>query len=568
MGMKNCVIILTLFAATILFAASPSVQQLTTPPGIDGLIATVSGIETVTNANPVFYVCPWTNLTDKVTNSTLWYGPWRGSNYVQLAVNALRYYQQTNRFQVGGGRIEVLGINYSPDPIIFTNTGAGIESFELYAPSFTYGALVCLTNPCIQMISSGDSFYSQNLTIRNLIISSLQNQTNFLIFMDGGDRFQFEDDWFGYWGFMTNNQVNGTVIGLVTPTTGEAVDKANLVIHITESADKSIFSRNHMLGLAAVEFDIDHLDCEYNQASFCGNNLGGNGYTTVSTDWDSTSLYSIGAVFIVTPNANQGYYNFRGNFFYRCLAGYYSPGGSLSHFISYDDEFESTGFECLLGSAGQFYLVNPQIHQAFPDTAIAGTISGPPYTVSAPFTASYVDLTQSPIVWSVGSSFPLISVVGTDSAAFFQGDGSMVTNIPATSVTGQYPPINAPTNVAGTNFNNTIVATNFIGKGKGLTNLTGLLFTNSPASFLKSGGPVTVNAAGFLSVSVLVTNTQITWLTNTVSHVCLQLQNPTGTSQTVDKAAIFCNSNDTVIVTNMSGSGGTTIVGCWYQVLH
>jgi energy-coupling factor transporter ATP-binding protein EcfA2 len=46
------------------------------------------------------------------------------------------------------------------------------------------------------------------------------------------------------------------------------------------------------------------------------------------------------------------------------------------------------------------------------------------------------------------------------------------------------------------------------------------------------------------------------------------LQNPTGTSQTVDKAAIFCNSNDTVIVTNMSGSGGTTIVGCWYQVLH
>jgi len=108
----------------------------------------------------------------------------------------------------------------------------------------------------------------------------------------------------------------------------------------------------------------------------------------------------------------------------------------------------------------------------------------------------------------------------------------------------------------------------FLGNGAGITNLTGLVFTNSPEGFLTSGASKTVNAAGFVSVSVVSTNSQITWLTNTTSHVCFPMGNVTGLWTNYDSVTLLCNSNDTVLVTNMVGSGGCTLQNSWFQVLH
>ena len=103
------------------------------------------------------------------------------------------------------------------------------------------------------------------------------------------------------------------------------------------------------------------------------------------------------------------------------------------------------------------------------------------------------------------------------------------------------------------------------------TNATGgelLTVTNSTATLLTPGLTNSVAATGFLSVSVVVTNSQIVWLTNLSSHVCVPMGNIVGTWTNWDNAQILCTAGDIVLVTNISGSGGATLVGSQLQVLH
>ena len=112
--------------------------------------------------------------------------------------------------------------------------------------------------------------------------------------------------------------------------------------------------------------------------------------------------------------------------------------------------------------------------------------------------------------------------------------------------------------------------TNLQGNGQGLTNLTGLVFTNSSAAgtFLSNGKTQTVNAAGFLTISVILTNTQIVWATNTTSGFCVVMGNTAGVWTNYDNAQLFCNPNDVVLVTNISGSGGAGLVSSYFQAFH
>jgi hypothetical protein len=445
--------------------------------------AIVAGIDTVTNVANVFHVCPYTNLSSSITNSTHWFGPWLGSNYVQLAINAANYYNTVTA--VGGAAVEIIGINYMTNTLCLTNYSVGVQSFNLYAPAYTYGALVCTTNPCIQMVDN-DSGFHNTLTLKGLIISTTCNQTNYLLNLVGANKFDIEDNWFGYWNYMTNNQVNSTFVGLVSATTGPQVLTNNLVLYLTSSADECIFSRNSMLGLAAVYLGVDHLICEYNQGSYCGNNYDGNGYNSIVTDWSTSSYFGIGALFIMPSGANytgEGHINFSHNFFYQCFAAYFTGIGNLMPFYSYDDEFETTAYECLSQAADEFVFINADVHQAFPGYPVWGLYSGSPYVITPQGAADYIKLHKTPTVFNVPVQMNTnLVVLGTNSAyasvaTSYVGDGSAVSNIVAAHVSGTFPPITLGTNTAnptytlGTNNLGTVVSTNFIGNGSGLTNL-------------------------------------------------------------------------------------------------
>lgn len=106
------------------------------------------------------------------------------------------------------------------------------------------------------------------------------------------------------------------------------------------------------------------------------------------------------------------------------------------------------------------------------------------------------------------------------------------------------------------------------GNAGGLTNFTGLVVTNSPTGYLTSGAFRTMPGLGFVSVSVIVTNTQIVWLTNQTSHAVVWMGNTIGVWTNYDNASLFVNSGDSVCVTNISGTGGGGLVGSWFQALH
>jgi len=108
----------------------------------------------------------------------------------------------------------------------------------------------------------------------------------------------------------------------------------------------------------------------------------------------------------------------------------------------------------------------------------------------------------------------------------------------------------------------------FSGNGIGLTNLNSLIVTNSTSSLLANGGFVTMPAAGYVSVTSIVTNSQIVWLTNATSHQVIPYGNLTGVWTNYDSVGMWVNKNDSVGVTNISGSGGSFLYGSFLQVYH
>ena len=106
------------------------------------------------------------------------------------------------------------------------------------------------------------------------------------------------------------------------------------------------------------------------------------------------------------------------------------------------------------------------------------------------------------------------------------------------------------------------------GNGAGVTNLTHLVFTNSAASYLASGAFKTMTALGMVTAEVIVTNSQIVWLTNATSHNCIHMGNLSGVWTNYDAATLFVNVGDSVGITNMTGTGGAALNNSFFQALH
>jgi len=110
-------------------------------------------------------------------------------------------------------------------------------------------------------------------------------------------------------------------------------------------------------------------------------------------------------------------------------------------------------------------------------------------------------------------------------------------------------------------------ATKFTGNGGGLTGLTGLVFTNSAAGFLRSGMPTNTGAAGFLTMNICITNSTTVALSNHTSGEVIYFGGPTLLASNYYSATMCCNAGDSVVLTNTSGNSDA-ISGSMFHVLH
>jgi hypothetical protein len=93
-------------------------------------------------------------------------------------------------------------------------------------------------------------------------------------------------------------------------------------------------------------------------------------------------------------------------------------------------------------------------------------------------------------------------------------------------------------------------------------------FTNSPNGFLASGTNSIAPATGFVTVVCEFTNTQVVWLTNQTQHTppCIG-GNTTGVWTNWDTFFMPVTKGDSVLFTNISGSGGSQIVSSIFTKL-
>ena len=378
-------------------------------------------------------VAPYTNLPAYLLTNPFYFSPAKGSDYIQQAINSLPVYP--DRQHVGGGGIVVLGINYFPATLVFANGGfdSNIVSFKLSAPAFTTAALVCQTNPCIRVFGHGNGGYVSDtgFAMDNLIVSSLQNNAAYLFDLDNGvTDSDVEHCWFGYWPYLTNQIVVGALQGLATPNTPEGILKNNLVVkYFPGDTDRHVFSYNHLTGIDCLLVDCDHFQCDFNFFMECGGNAG---LGLRSTDWpvksaatgDQSTLFWTGAAVVLGQSPPHRNYSFKDNYFYFCVASYYSAWAQ-PYFYSYQDAYESTKYSAISPAGIQFHQLNPE-----------GGVDS--CTLNANNSLSD-DGTLRGALWLDAAQFP------------FTRNGASLTNLAASALVGTLPLARLPgitTNVA------------------------------------------------------------------------------------------------------------------------
>jgi len=457
-------------------------------------------------------VCPYSNLPPSITNNPRYFGPWKGADYVQQAVNFCAQYPDRIT-GVGGGKVLVVGINYCPAPLIFTNAlqiassysapssftnSDNITSFDLEAPAFTVGALVCSVNPCIRLggeeggtQAHGRWLYSSvTFTMKNLIVSSLDNSpTNLFEMRAGIARLYLGYNWFGYWGTLTNHQDLYGLAGLTVPTINGGIAPHNLTIEIYGGGDDLYtLENNSFLGIQGVYFNPDHGTFRDNFFSFCG---GGSAWTS--------SAWAAGATIILGQNVNSDRV-FEHNYFYGCPYTYLtSQGGNLNSYTSaaagrdiaigdcnaegtYNTIRVNNGYILQFGGAGMLK------GSSFAATMTGGDLGLPP--TMYPDATITIGAATNDYRFSMGASgFTL-------SSGSFSGNGSGLTGLNASSLTaGALPSAQLsgvyPNTVALQNPANSFSGS-FTGNGSGLT------FTNAAGAAFRLAVNATTNGLIFV----------------------------------------------------------------------
>lgn len=371
-------------------------------------------------------VAPYTNLPPYLLTNPFYFSPARGPDYIQQAINSLPRY--TDRQHVGGGAIAVLGINYFPSTLMLGNSGlaGNLMSYKLYCPTFTTGALVCQTNPCVKVFGYGNNSYMSDtaFAMDNLIISTLQNTTAVLFDVDlNVTDSDVEHCWFGYWPYLTNNMIVGAIEGLGTPNTQEGITVNDLVVQYTPgSTDRHVFNYNHLTGIDCLLVDCDHFQCEFNFFMECGGNqsLG-----VRRTDWPVTTpqggqsmsqlltLLWTGASVVMGQDEPHRNYTFKDNYFYMCAGAYFTIWPQ-ANFFSYQDAYEGTTYSALTPAGIQLNMINSD----------AGADS---YTLN-PDNSMSNDSGMRGALWLEANRYP------------FNNNGSSLVNLKAANLTGTVAP--------------------------------------------------------------------------------------------------------------------------------
>jgi len=387
-------------------------------------------------------VAPFTNLPASDLANPFYFSPALGTDYVRQAV--LSFPQSTNVMSVGGGKINVVGINYTPVPIILTNSGGGIMSWELTASTFEGGAIVGTTNPVIRI---GIRNCGGQYNIHNLIIASTVNQMTNLIELPGGTfgRGWICDNSIGLWSRMTNNQSSDSAwIGL-TPPSGLQDLAGDLNIFLSGgSADKLTMERNSFSGINGVDWEVDHGSFSFNQFTDCGGINGG---------WSNKpTIYSTGACFYYFQQTHGDLY-FKNNFAYHCGNGWFFQGNpnfdtGIIPVLDEGDDFESLGqsgdspppaYAYLLGTNTTLFIHDPLNMVQSPNRveSAVGTVSAS-YVITLTNNTLFADdtLHSTPTYYGSRQYQDNVTVVGTNTAGYFSGNAGGETNVPAASLAG------------------------------------------------------------------------------------------------------------------------------------
>jgi hypothetical protein len=340
--MKTILLLLTVLAFALPAVAQKQLREATAAEvtaGTIGLPAVLTPRRAVGNTNALTaaqkavlalavtniygyeeFVCvPYASAPPNVTNSIRYFGPWLGSNYIQQAINALPHYSNPTN-TVGGGKIIIVGTNFYNSPLVFSNQLGGVDSYELCAQTFTGGSLICRNNPAIIVQGSlSDQIGSVEFTMRNLIVASTANDfpTNLFEIKGGVPHFVIENNWFGPWYYMTNQDNGGR---LVPPTYGVGTTNQtnNLVVSFVDQYnDASYVERNQFWNIATVYWETDHGWIDNNFFTGCGGSTNSIfASASITSKWTSASSVALGAS--ITLHGNDAHC--MNNYFYGCQA--------------------------------------------------------------------------------------------------------------------------------------------------------------------------------------------------------------------------------------------------------
>lgn len=463
-------------------------------------------------------VCPYTNLPAVYTNSNRYFGPWLGADYVAQAFRALPYATNYYNFE-GGGRVWVVGNNFIPNTLMLTNATTNSASWDIEAPAFMTGAIITASNDCIDCICTNSTV---QLKMKNVIISSLTDSTNFLLLVSNScGRVDIEMNEFAPWIWVTNNYWGSLPNkGFTPPYGGPGQALGNLVgvgLYCGE-ADMVNFEKNSVAFCASgILWGVDHGACRDNFFTEVGGTNIGN--MAVSPHWPLTSLFSLGCS-IVLHSVQNNNWEFDHNEFYSGGYSYYVdlPNGGAygANVASYFDIYEgnnapyseamlvatNAGMNChdVWNNSGPLYAdpINAYLVSSSPYT-VNGTLAptgqvqveifdNNGFRITGPglcrFQASPIDDFYGGSIWYDESG----RGITLNGSGVIQGNGGGLTNLPTVNLSSNL--------VSGSSISNaTIQSSTFTGTN----NWTGdIAYPGVSVSSLASG----VNAAVPISTNV------------------------------------------------------------------
>ncbi len=358
--------------------------------------------------------------------------------------------------------------------ITTVNTSIGFEGSGVTACGILYEGTDPNTN-AINFLHADGSYV--NFSMAHMFLGGSTDAKCYLLFVRVFGKLDIRDCWFGYWPMMISGGPRFDQ-GLQPPSYGGTA-AANLCGVLLEggSVDNiAVLEDCDFLGLKMGLVDAsDHSVISDNMFLFCGANTGATEWSpNVQTDWSiglQSCLNFIGGSISIghSTHMNHRFYN---NYFYGGYTSYLCDDGlgSSSRMVSIGDGFESMQYNVVLSALTGFTQINP--HGDIPSSLSInalyywGFLNSGPYVVSSAPPLNLLTETLS----DENASFAGYSSVSFGDA-ILSGNGSGLTSLNASKLTGTIPAKQLPTTVLTNSASGVSLTGTFKGNGGALTNV-------------------------------------------------------------------------------------------------